>query len=391
MKTSRIAVAILAGALLAGPASAQWTGVDRGLGNGLTPRQLQELLAGAMARRMAMERDQVEVEIREGMLFVPDKVDPAVKALVNRPANTWEDNVKRICQAFATVDMRFGKAWAALEAGRCEEAGQIIQPLISERDTSYLAAAKMYCHAEALAGQGKYEFAAEAYADLVKRMPERFSFSSMALLRAAESYEKLHRRYSSMALYKAWVDSFGLLDPVRADALSKKADRIKAEYKDPLKTLASKMGQAGDRLARTDSGRETQRKQLEVVEMLDDLIAMCQKSQCSGQGQGKGRKQGKMGSGQCQGQGQGAGSKKGPAAGIGIPSANATVSQLVGGNSPRPAGLSEIRPSGPGDDWGRLPPRERDKLLETFRENMPERYREMVRDYFRKMAAERNP
>lgn len=399
MNTSKVLLAILALALWAGPAAAQWEG-DEELGAGLTAEELQALLAGAMARRMAMERDQVQVEIREGMLFLPDRVDPALKVLANRPADTWADNVKRICAAFAAVDMRFGKAWAALEAGQYAEAARIVQPLISERDTSYFAAVKMYCRAEALAGEGKHEFAAEAFADLVKRMPERFSFSSMALLRAAQSYEKLHRRYSAMALYKAWVDSFGLLDAAKADELAKQAERIAAEYKDPLKTLAGKMGQAGDRLAQADSGKETQRKQIEVIEMLDDLIAMAQQSSSSGQGQGKPQQQqqkacsacGGKGCSQCggTGQAQGQGSKSGPAQGIGIPSSHATASSLVGGDSPRPQGLSEIRPSGPGDDWGRLPPREREKLLETFRENMPERYREMVKDYFQKLAAERS-
>ena len=47
-------------------------------------------------------------------------------------------------------------------------------------------------------------------------------------------------------------------------------------------------------------------------------------------------------------------------------------------------------PSGPGDDWGRLPRRERERLLETFKEGMPERYREMLRDYYRRLAAERS-
>ncbi|KKM61122.1 hypothetical protein LCGC14_1534870 [marine sediment metagenome] len=389
MKTLRLLPAILAAALAAGPAWAQWDdSVD--WGSMLSPERLAKVLREARARRMAMERDQVAVEIREGLLFNPDRIDAAIKGLTTTPKDTWEDNARRICEAFAMVDLRLAKAWAALESGDADGARTIFKSMISERDTSYLAAAKQFCYARSLADAGKHEDAAEAYSDLVKNMPDRFSFAATALLRAAEAYEKVHRRYYAMSLYQGWVDSFGLLDPKLADELAKKADRIAADYEDPLKTLSEKMGHAYTRLAANDSGRQTQKKQKEVIEMLDDLIALAEENSGGGQGKGQGKGKGK-GKGQGQGQGQGkgkGGSKRGPAAGIGVPSANATVSRLVGGNSPRPQGLSEIRPSDPSDDWGSLPLRERQKLLESFKESMPERYRQMIRDYYRKLAGQ---
>jgi hypothetical protein len=209
----------------------------------------------------------------------------------------------------------------------------------------------------------------------------------------------MHRRYYAMSLYKLWVDSFGLLDEETARELIAKADKIEAEYKDPLKTIAGKMGVVKAYFEKTDSGRANQSKQREIIEQLDDIIALAeeQSQQGGGQGQGKGQQQGKKqcpncggkGCGQCGGTGQAKGQgKKGPASGIGIPSSPATASRLVGGNTPKPRGLSEVRPSDPSDDWGRLPPRERAKLLETFKETMPERYREMIRDYYRKLGRE---
>ena len=402
MRPRRVCLALLSVALLAGSAGAQWDeAVD--LAPALGPKRMAEVLHQAKARRMSMERDQVAVEIREGLLFDPDKVELAIKQLMHKPKDSWEDNARRICRAFAVVDPRFGSAWAALEKGDYAAAAKLVKPLISKRDTSYLAAARRYCYAEALAGQGKYEDAVDAYTGLVKAMPDRFSFASVALLRAAAMYEKMHRRYYAMSLYKAWVDSFGLLDTKLADELSKKAERIADEYRDPLGTIAGWMEQASQRLARADSGRQTQQKQKEVIEMLDDLIAMAEEQSSNqgqeqsqqGQGQRKGRSQ-SQGAGRSKGKGKGKGkgnrssSGSGPAVSIGVPSSPATVSRLVGGSSPRPANLSEIRPSGPGDDWGRLPRRERERLLETFKEGMPERYREMLGDYYRRLAAERS-
>jgi hypothetical protein len=207
-------------------------------------------------------------------------------------------------------------------------------------------------------------------------------------------YEKMHRQYYAMSLYKLWVDSFGLLDEKTAQELIARANKIEAEYKDPLNTIATKMGQVKGYFEKSESGKPNQQKQKEILNQLDDIIAIAeeQSQQSQSQSQSQSQQQGKKpgeGQGQKPGQGQGQGQgKKGPPKGLGIPSSPATASALVGGNSPRPSGLSEIRPSDPTDDWGKLPPRERAKLLETFKETMPERYREMIRDYYRQLGKE---
>ena len=388
-------LAILAAAAMSVPVMAQGLGGSDPMGDTMTAEQLSTLLKQAMDRRFELERKQVAAEIDGELLFDPGKIDAAIKGLSAGAKNSWSDNTDRILKAFALVDGRFGKAHAIYAKGDFDEAAKALEPLVSSRDTSYMAAAKRYAYAEALAGAGKYEDAVDVFTELVKDMPDRFTFASMALLRAAEVYDKMHRFYYAMTLYNAWVDNFGLLDPKTADELAKKAERIAAEYKDPLNTLAVKMGDVKGRLAAIDSGRQTQTKQKEIVDMLDDLIATAEEQSSSsssgkGKGEGEGKKPGE-GEGEGQGQGksgQGQGKSGGPPTGIGIPSSPAMKSALVGGTSPRPTGLSELRPSDGTDDWGTLPPRERDKQMETFKESMPERYQSMIRDYYKKLAAE---
>jgi hypothetical protein len=197
----------------------------------------------------------------------------------------------------------------------------------------------------------------------------------------------MHRRYYAMTLYNLWVESFGLLDTETARDLARRADEIAADYEDPLGALSGKMSTVADRLAAVDSGRVTQKKQKEIIAMLDDLIATAEEcSSCSGKAGGKCGKCGKAGcKGGCGGGGTGSG--KGGAKGVGIPSSHATVSRLVGGATVRPSGLSDVRPSDGSDDWGKMPPRQREKLLETFKETMPERYRQMIRDYYKRLAS----
>ena len=372
--------------------------VEPAVGETMTAEEMERYIAEARQRRLSLERRQVAAEIQQGVVIDPSKIDAAVKGLSKGAKNTWADNAERICKAFALVDRRFGKAWTLLRSGDNRAAAQAFKPLISTRDTSYLAAAKRFCHAEALAGMGRNEDAVDAYTDLVKAMPDRFSFSALALLKAARTYERMHRRYYAMTLYNLWVESFGLLDTETAKDLAGRADEIAADYEDPLGTLSGKMSTVADRLAAVDSGRLTQKKQKEIIAMLDDLIATAEESSsASGKGQGKCGKCGKAGckgGGSCAGGGKGSGKsgakgggKSGPASGVGIPSSHATVSRLVGGATVRPSGLSDVRPSDGSDDWGKMPPRQREKLLETFKETMPERYRQMIRDYYKKLAS----
>ena len=284
----------------------------------LTPEQVQEFLTRARVQRLGLERDQVNAEVQEGLLFNPARIDAAVKMLRASPKNTWTDNADRITRSFAMVAPRFGKACALHKAGKHGEALQAVKPLISQRDTTYFAASKAFLQAECMVGAGQLEDAVEAYTELVKAMPDRFSFSALALLRAAEVYEQMHRRYYAMSLYKLWVDSFGLLDEKTAMELIAKAEKIEAEYKDPLKTIATKMGQVKGYLEKSESGKSNQQKQKEILNQLDDIIAIAeeQSQQGQGKGQGKGQQQGKK-----PGEGQGKGRRTGvrPARGPRLP------------------------------------------------------------------------
>ncbi len=324
-------------------------------------REVQELADKARRQRLALERQQVATEIEQGLLFDPAQAAAAVQALHDAPEDTWTDNVERIGRAFAAVAPRFGKAWELHRAGRPAGALAVLAPAISQRDTTYFAAAKRLLHADALAATGRLPQAVDAYLDLVEVMPDRFSFASLALLRSAETYEKLHRRYYAMSLYRLWVDSFGLLDEAASRELIARAERIEADYRDPLATLARKMHQVQRRLARADSGPDNQRRQREIIEQLDDLIALLEEMP--------------------------------PPPGAAPPPDRPSVRRRP--RPPRtlpPAPPPEerrvqTRPVRPGEgEWGRLPPRQREKLIGSFRDSLPERYRRMIRDYYRKLA-----
>ena len=198
-------------------------------------------------------------------------------------------------------------------------------------------------------------------------MPDRFSFASAGLRQAGETFDKMHRRYYAMMLYRLWVDTFGLLDEAAAAELTARADRIEAEYRDPLKTIAAKMTRVRSMLDSSDSGPANQQTQQEILEQLDDLIALMEEQQEPDEPEARRRQE--------------------PNKALGP--RRAPQERRPAPRDP-PADGKKIRPSDLGGAWGLLPAKERERLVATFTGSIPERYHNMIRDYFARVARGRS-
>jgi acyl-CoA reductase-like NAD-dependent aldehyde dehydrogenase len=53
-----------------------------------------------------------------------------------------------------------------------------------------------------------------------------------------------------------------------------------------------------------------------------------------------------------------------------------------------PGAVNAAQVAGKQDAWAKLPPAQRDELLQAFREEMPERWRKRLEAYFLSVAAE---
>jgi hypothetical protein len=142
-----------------------------------------------------------------------------------------------------------------------------------------------------------------------------------------------------------------------------------------------------DNIEAEHHGREVIVAQDGIAKKLDQLIEMIKKQQQQQQqGQGKGKpKKGKKK------KGQGKGSKPGNQAG---------KSGKQGGQNPSSPMQGEFMTSGSvqhgekaalgeiGAQWGKLPPKERDKMLEALRAQLPPRYTRMLEVYLRSISEE---
>ena len=362
---------------------------------GLTPEQLEALVAEATKARLQVERQQVADEIAHGILYDNEDIRKAQAILTDSPADTQADNIERIGRAFAAVDARLGKVhelFAKPPEGDYAKVVEAAKPLVNAYQTSYLSAARHYLYAEALRRAGKGYDAAEVYAKILTNMPDRISFAAAAARQSAEVYEKLGRGMYAMRMYDHCLRNYGLtLSKADYDAMVKKAEELSAVYRAPLQSVAGRMEHVRTRLDDGDSGEGTQQEEQRIVALLEDLIKTAEENQGGGgQGQGQGQQQGRQAR-QGDGQGRaGAGTKDRPQ-GTGQPSSPAQVSALVPGMVQRPRGLSRIRDSDESGDWAELPPRERERIKQIRDKAISGRHRNIISDYRTRLAEEGRP
>lgn len=350
----------------------------------LSPEEMEQLIADAAAARLRIERREVAAELTHGLLYDPDEVDKAIQRLSDAPENTRDDNIRRICEAFASVDFRLAEPYEHFRRGRYAQAAEGLVKLINPNDASWLSAAEHYLLARSLTAAGDNWAALEVYARLLERMSEKQSFAGDAVERMAGLYERMGRRLYALESYRMCLSRYGLmLSRERFDEINQRIAELTRLYSAPLSAAEEMMGDVADRLADADSGEQTQQKQREIVMLLEDLIKTAEE-RSSGGGQDSG--------GQRQRQQRQEASRRNSSSGArggNRPSSPLDTGMLPEGNAGGTGELSRVYEGGESGDWAALPPRQREQLREAAEQAMPERYRRMIQDYRTRLAEQR--
>jgi tetratricopeptide (TPR) repeat protein len=362
--------------------------------NSMTPEQLAELMNAAMVLRLEQERSQVAAEIKGGLLYEPKDIAAAVKILKDKPANTQQDNIERICKALAKVDVLFGKAYGQMLKKDYKAAAASAAKVVDDQRATYLSAATFYIYAQCLVGSDRGEDAVEVYREILINMPDRLSFASSASLEAAKVYEKINRLQYAMEMYAYCLENYALtLTEKEAESIYQKIKEFAEVYKEPFKALATKMGYVETRLAAEDSGKKTQKKEKEILALLEDMIKTAEekasrqpppppKCTCGGKGTCKACKAAKKpgkDKGEDKGKGPGKGQGKDPKGDN--PSSPAKVSALVPGKAARPPRDASAHKNAGDGDWSTLPPREQERIRQMLRKLISERHKDITSKY----------
>lgn len=138
-----------------------------------------------------------------------------------------------------------------------------------------------------------------------------------------------------------------------------------------LGEVGREMRMVENRLQLARGGPQTQRLQTDIVGKLDKIIKDMEDQQNGGGGEGQpeGRQQAK---------------KDGKDRGQGDPSNPMKDSEVGDARGEGKVNQRELKRLA--ENWGTLPPKEREKAMQTMTKDLPPRYRQIIEDYFKRLG-----
>ena len=276
-----------------------------------------------------------------------------------------------VTDALAVLYPEFARALSAFDSDDLADAERGFAALRTATDP-YLAANARYFHARSLVGLGHYDGAAEAIASPALEDMDRYSaYGPHARFLLAASRARLLEYDEAQPLLSELIVGGGR----RPEAVRVAARQLQLELErresGTLGEVATIMDFVADHLKVADARQRVQDRQQEILDLLDKLIEQEQQKEQQGGGGGRG--------GQPREGGQPSGAP---------PSSPREESEAPEGGG-RIGDLHAAPDVDPSEMWGKLPPAERERILQAIRERYPSRYRQIVEQYYRSLAEEK--
>lgn len=301
---------------------------------------------------------------------IPEDTAPKLDEIQTRASQRGGDR-DLIVRCLSVLHPEFRRALRNLNNEQPALAIELLQPMLKS-DNPYLAANARFFIARARMQQEDHEAAAEHLSALGEQSPPRTQYRGESLFRLAICQTRLLERRKALTS----ITRFLREHPDAPEWQQSRAQQLALElmtYREGgLREVSDLMQYSRRRLKLAELDAPTRPRQKRIVEVLDKIIEKAQKQQGQGSGQG---------------QGMAAGTGSGPPQGNAPPSAPATESRLSGGTSSMGERGRTIR-GRPGENWGQMPPREREKALSHIKSKFPERYRELVEQYYKSLQEE---
>jgi len=283
----------------------------------------------------------------------------------------WEDVYRKqspesfVPEALAILYPEFADVLRAFDEARTEQVILQAETLARHADP-YVRANAAYFHARALVDDRRFE---EAEALLMSATASEDSPSDYTpyaahlwLLRAYTQARNLRFAEAGDSLRE-----LNRLFPTSPESVRFAVRQLSLEIEQrqsgTLEEVSTLMGYVADRLDAADTTERVRERQRQVVALLDELIQQTEQRE------------------QQQSQSAGARSALPPSS----PPRPAEASQAPEGSG-RVGDLHGAPAANPGEMWGRLPPAERERVLQSLRERFPSRYRQLVEQYYRSLA-----
>ncbi len=291
---------------------------------------------------------------------------------------TEENPVDFLTAGLAIISKPFHDALQAVEQQQYEQAEQTLRPLLDNPDP-YVTLHAQIALARLFIEQDRYEEAEPLLASLANREQDLIV---KTFAEAEVDFLLGYCRLANLKYDEALTDleKFERQHPDAEDQYRLPArqmiQELKARQPESLGEVSDLMTYAARRLTAHGTYQTIRQRQDRAIELLDRLIQQAEDQEKQGSN---------TGCKQCGGKGCPACQK--PGGNPLNPSRPMDESRLPSGASQ----IGELRASPrarPGEAWGKMPPKEREQILQSLRQNFPSRYRQLIEQYYLQLGKE---
>lgn len=326
-----------------------------------------ELLSPAGRQRLKIERDSMAQELLDNATWDGHKVDAAVAKMQGGAADTVQDNTLRFSEAEAALHDKFGSAYRLYREKRWDDAGEAFNALLWEKVVLIKARRKhnvlppyAYCvaknmYAECVGRAGDISAAIIAYQIVYHKLPGSLTLALPARMRAAQMYELTNRAHFAIPIYDQVLAQHGkYLAETEVKRLRAHLENLITN--DAFRNAPQEAQTLVERVKKGDLSLATVAAQKKFAETLNLLLVEAEEEDRPFLEHSE------------------------------FLSTGTDSGALKAGSPGRASPLGDDPPKGGSDDWGQLKARDKQQLLELFKQTYPERYREMLEAYYRNIS-----
>jgi len=339
---------------------------------GLAPLRAMVLaLSMAYVAQASAQEPARVARLNQGFLRHVAALGPQHALAVETVRRGWQETYRDqspesfVPEALAVLYPAFAEALRAFDDERAEDVVRRAGPLRAHADP-YVRANAVYLYGRALVEQRLLEEAEEFLATAAGADAEPAAYTPYAphlwLLKGYCQARNLHTEAAMKSLEELRARFPDAPEPVQFAARQLLLE-IERRERGTLDEVATLMTYAADRLKAADTTQRVRDRQERIVALLDELIKQAEQTEQSQRGVGGGL----------------------PKSTPGRPAQASRAPQGPG----RIGDLHEAPAAHPGEAWGRLPPAERERILQSLRERFPSRYRQLVEQYYRSLAEQK--
>jgi tetratricopeptide (TPR) repeat protein len=253
----------------------------------------------------------------------------------------------------------YGTAVQQAQAGE-PAAALALAKLVAETEDPYLRAHARYQLARVFLDGDDPERAAALLRELLEQDRNRTPLDGEALFFFGEALREIPQAEQALRAFAGFLQFFPDAPERFRSSAQQQVAELMAQMDSPLHGIADSMKNVERRIKRTDTGKETQRRQDEIVAELQKIIEEIEERERQAGG--------------------------GPG-GLNNPSNPATKSALPDAGATRIGALGKV--PGVADRWGRAKDQERAAIETDVQQSLPPHYRKMLEEYYRKLGTGR--